>query len=496
MVDKPIVYISNYNRGAISRAEFTRASSDRMSFFHIRPNANLEEICQQLQSVPISLHISSTVKKANGETLLICHGRASPGQMVQALAGYGEKLELPNLRNGSFDPWVWRGITSFVGQSLQIASSLAGKGTASDRAALMGFASLNLLANLSNIIFGAQEKSDPHHLKRLKRDFNQHLAPYIGDISELPDPDDDRLNQRTSFKEHKTRGKQAYEFMEKYSVSFGEIGLRLVGATSLAFPFPRVARAFKALNKGSSLNEVFKLAKNENPVTFQAGLTTLAGKFVSLTSKEPDPYNPKPHTAIDTFREKISFPASSVIEGAAAAYMMNDRFKNQKIAHPFKKGQEMADYYGGMGNAVFVGGYGIRFMAPYGTREVNIPELFAHITDGLAKVPHEQLPHLLAETAMRLKEHFGNNVPHGMQGEPFEVSNIYAHLADELEKTHHITLDHPDQFVHDPSHTQSQIEVAHTTHPDHTERPDHHQVTVAVHEQVAVPAEGLVNVTV
>jgi hypothetical protein len=212
-------------------------------------------------------------------------------------------------------------------------------------------------------------------------------------------------------------------------VTGGEIGLRFLGATSLSFPAPKLVNAVKEIRGGRPVGEALKDTKNTNPVTYKVGLITLAGKVTSLFSKEPDPFNPKPHTWVDDVREKITFPLSSVIEGVGAAWMAYDRFAKQKI-NLF--GKQRPDYFGGVGNLVFVGGYVIRFFAPYGSREVDMKELTAHISDSLAKMPRERLPQLIAETATDLKKHF--------KDKQLGVSDYYAMIAADLKQYNHIDI--------------------------------------------------------
>ena len=324
-------------------------------------------------------------------------------------------------------------MTSIIGQGLQIFSSRKTIGvTASERSAILLFAVPNLIANGINMAFGGQEKNDPHQLRQLKNEVNAKLAPYV-EANALPDSNDTALSHRPA--KHETLGQSSSRLLKKYSVSFGEIGLRTIASVNLAFPmlhWKQAAQSFIAADTlGTRFKNLYTTAKCDNKETFLVGLTMLTGKFVSFLSKEPDPYNPKPASALDSFREKVTFRLSSVIEGGAATYMAYDRFKNKKIEIGGKK---MPDYYGGVGNIVFVGGYGVRLFAPYGTREVNMPELYAHIGDALAKVPDAQRPALLVQTASDLYEHF-KFLPEN-KNHTYSLSSIYAALEKELVQYH------------------------------------------------------------
>ncbi len=423
-----VEYNNSKESARIRSVEF--ASIEDRQFAFVRLSASVEEevVRQMLAMPPASLSVLSSTHDEHGDRLLVCHGDSTPEQIVTQLRSSGEILELPDPVKAGFNPWLWRGITSIVGQSLQVASGLSGKGTAADRYSLIGFGTLNLMANASNIIFGAQEKNDPYQLRMLKKQVNESLRPHVSADTTLPDIDGNPLEGRE--KEKQSFGQKTYDLMQQYSVSFGEIGLRTLGATQLSFPFTNYKQAARTLRNTGSIAETVKVAKNTNPVTFAAGLMTLLGKFTSMVATEPDPYNPKPSGAVGTFREKIAFPLSSVIEGAGAAYMTHDRFANQKMT---LGGKTMPDYLGGVGNAVFVGGYGIRLAAPYGSREVDMPQLYAHISEGLTRLPGEARAKALAEAAVQLKRHFSDK--------PLTVSEIYAAIAEDLQKNHHIRIE-------------------------------------------------------
>lgn len=93
----------------------------------------------------------------------------------------------------------------------------------------------------------------------------------------------------------------------------------------------------------------------------------------------------------------------------------------------------MRDYPGAIGNAVFVGGYGIRLAAPYGARQVQIPELAAHMADSLATLPPEKIPGQLAEMSRHLARHFEGN-------QNVSLAQIYTQTTKELARQHHIHL--------------------------------------------------------
>lgn len=429
LVSGMAVFINSRKDSPLRSVEFAPSGQGNISFIHVADPAQGETVRQLLTSKDVGQEITAETE-LNGKPVLMTRGGKTQVELLAALGAQGESLKAKAAPKKKFNPWAWRGITSIVGQSLQLVSGFKSSNNPADRAAIIGFASTNLVANGTNIIFGAQQKDDPHQLRVLKQEFNKRFEKFLPSGERLPSPYEDRLSKRP--KERQSAGEKASNVIRQYSVTGGEIGLRFLGATSLAFPAPKVWNAIKDIRGGKPTGEALLGSKNTNPVTYNVGLITLAGKVTSLFSKETDPFNPKKHTVLDTIREKVTFPLSSVIEGAAAAWMAYDRFAKQKV---MLFGKERPDYFGGVGNLVFVGGYVIRFFAPYGSREVNMPELTAHISDSLAKMPREQLPQLVMESAKDLKQHFKNK--------PLEVSDFYTMIAVDLKKYNHIDLSAP-----------------------------------------------------
>jgi hypothetical protein len=128
------------------------------------------------------------------------------------------------------------------------------------------------------------------------------------------------------------------------------------------------------------------------------------GKTIGLFSKVPDPYNPKPHTMLDTIREKVLFRLSTIIETGAASTLAYGGFKKD-----LKTGKR--DFIGGLGGTVLAGGLTTRFFADFGTRVLDREELRAHLTDCLARIPANKLSQAVADTAAVLHERYGNKSP-------------------------------------------------------------------------------------
>lgn len=420
----PAIYLNAAPGAVIHSAEFTSEGARQFTMLTLEKGNDASQVKTWMQSAPLSQRLISETS-TGGQTLLVFQGAQSPQQILGGLAQHGQQLAAPPEKPKPFNPWAWRGYTSILGQSLQIASSMKSQGNIGDRVAVFGFASLNLTANIINVLFGAQEKNDPHQQRYLQRQISADLAQYTGGAA----PDPENVKPTHLAEKPKTSGEQLHDLLTKYSVTFGEIGLRTIGSMSLVFPVTQLGKAFKTFRQ-EGLSEAFKVAKNPNKATLMYGILMLTGKFTSFTAKEPDPYNPKPQSALDVFREKYAFKLSSVIEGSGAVWSANDRFRNQKIKN--KAGNLVPDAYGGWGNVIFVGGYGVRLFAPYGTRNVNMPTLYAYVSDSLAKVPQDKLPTLLAETASKLQQHF--NDP------KLTAATIYGEIANDLQRHHHISV--------------------------------------------------------
>ncbi len=431
------VYVSQKPNAPVELAEFSQQDGQQFALLHLRSGAGSEGLRHSLINGQSPVSVLSDRQLENGDHVLMCRGDCAEQDVLNLLEQSGASMAPQAEEKQGFNPWKWRGLASIVGQSLQLlAAYFAPKSEKGNASTLYTFAGLNLAANFCNIIFGAQHKHDKHQLAFLKNQINEGVAPYVIDKTNLPDvahnPLDDREKVPESF------GEQVYHTLQKYSVTIGEIGFRVLGTVSLVFPFAKAGEVINTYRQ-DGFGEAFQTALNKNPdgtlaANFYVGLGMLAGKGISFFAKEPDPYNPKPQNAFDRFREKHAFHASSVIEGLSTAGMMVNQLQTKHIT--FNKETETPlyrDYMGALGNLVFIGGYGIRLAAPYGSLEVNMQELYAHVSDALAQVPREQLPDVLADTVMGLKAHFHDK-------KDITTADIYAGIASDLEKHHQITL--------------------------------------------------------
>jgi hypothetical protein len=425
-------------------AEIKKSNGIDFGTFVTNKNHGLEDLQQLAAAANVKLNVISTSKSNDGGNVIVVKSDDCLSKIVDEMNKNGSTLSEP-VEEKHFNPWKWRAISSIVGQGLQISSSVFAKNSSPDTAAIMGFGALNLAANFSNLAFGGQHNPDEHQLTFLKYQIRHGFEKIAENPSELPKVEENQLVTRINEIPNKSLIDKAYETAQHYSVSCGEIGLRLAGATSLAFPYTNLPKAASLLVQGKPV-EAFNAAKNSNDVTFQAGIATIAGKFISLAAKAKDDYSPESKTMVDVFREDIAFKASSVIEGVAASYMTLNRLniipnrENGELAvnedgSPKKNALKFADndYIGALGNAIFVGGYGIRFAAPYGSLDVDMPHLYAFVSDCLAQVPPEKIPDALMATSANLKQHFAEN--HNIS-----FTDIYASISEDLFNHHGIDV--------------------------------------------------------
>jgi hypothetical protein len=417
-------YRSQAEQGAVRTVAFDERGKDRRCFITLSDAAAAQSVVRALGD---GHRLLSTTPTSQG-TVLIFSLTAPAAETLARLEKDGQTFA-PSVPKKKFNLWAVRGLCSIVGQSGQLLSGYlvydhakrfepdAGKlaRVKADSISIVGFAVLNLCANVINILFGAQEKNDPNHLNYLKQEFHTRLAGTYGDAA------NQALNAAAELAPPSPPRSGVRQFLDKYSVSFGEIFLRTLGSISLAFPVVQFKAGWKAFRTQGG-RAGFEALKNKNQATFVYGLLMLLGKVTSFFASEPDPYNPAPMTAWRGFREKVAFKLSSVWEGAGAAWSTYDRFKNQKI---YIGAKEWRDLPGAAGNAVFVGGYGIRYAAPYGTREVDMPALYQHLGAAIAHLPMESRAEAIASNAHWLAEHFAEK-----EDDKFRLPMIYRGLEE------------------------------------------------------------------
>lgn len=442
----------------IATVEFSPVQQGNFSFFHLRQTGAQDDVKRWLTENLGQQIVAET--KLHNEQILVVRGGLTQDEILQRLGSRGENFTHPD-KERAINAWKWRGNLSMVGQFLQLASSVLtlkpkqntpassfkisdydkGKGIDVPTAT---FALSNIAANTTNIAFGAEKSRDPHHLRYMKEEFNKRLLKFLPENQAAPSINENRAPLRDD-KRHvpKTTGERTHDFMSRHSVSFGEIGLRYFGAINLAFPFRKWKAGAQELMAGDPKKALKTAYNSEDKFTARAGVAYILGKAIALFSKVPDPYNPKPHTWVDTVREKVTFRLSTATEFVAACIIAADRFTKRRIKMPDWKilpqklrGSVQRDYVGGVGGALFAAAFIIRFFAKFGVKEMNMDDLNAHITEGLSRVPRDKLPQALADTAAFIEAHFDKEHKDKAQG----FGYIFTHLANDLYRYHNIAL--------------------------------------------------------
>lgn len=418
------VYKTKNADAALSAVEFTPVSDGNFSFFTAK---NPEQI-KRLRELVTSPELGQTI---SGESIvgkrriLITHGHKSKEELIKALEAKGTELELRQEHTPT-DPWRIISMLAVPGQLLQLASSVMRKNGKLDWGSFI-FASSNLAGHAITWTYGAQKSEDTNRLDYVKTKLNNRLSDFVAEGDELPSIHDLRKAQYMDETKPGTTEK-VDRFLQRNSVYVGEIFCRYLGTVALAFPPDKWN---KALQSGS-FSEAYKSAKNPYTLTHYAGLASLAGKTTSLMAKVEDPYDTKPKSAFDSFREKAAFRTASWIEAGAFATMTYDSLTNPQRRIRLR-GKESPDYVGALGSALFTTRYIVRNWAKFGEKNIDMDEVFAHATDCLAKMPPDQLPKLVADTAADLTSHF--------KDKQLDYGQVYMRLMVDLYRNHHIALD-------------------------------------------------------
>lgn len=459
-----------------------RRSREALTYFTLSDPARRDEAVALLRrALPHQTHVGTT--EVAGKAVIITRGREAPADLLRQLNGAGQDF-IKQAPEKKFDAWKWRGNLSNFGQGFQLLSAALKKEKGFDHSVL-GFAVFNLAANMMNLVFGGERKPDINRLHHLKSEFNAQITPYLASDAPLPDPGE-TLTKGRQQKKSEALGSSIYGFLKRNSVVFGEIGLRYIGAFNLAFPIAQWVgkgrQAFAAAEgpMGTRLKAGFSAAgknfHNKESLVFYSGIAYLVGKTIALGSKVPDPYDSKPHGVIDSFRERGMFKLSTVIETIAAATLTVNGLKPGKVSASNPDGARLhtrnrtywlpdamkhekfitRDWFGAAGGALFTAGLAIRFTAPFGTREVNLKELNAHIAAGLAQVPAQKRPQLLADSALAVTAQFPD--------QHLEFGSVYTALVTELERYHHIAILKPEPSLRLATRVEPGNDEPHSAH--------------------------------
>ena len=484
------------DKSALASIEFSPVADGNFTFVHIRQGQDTENYKQWLASPEVGQKVIAETTVGN-EKVIVTHGENTKEQIMDVLTGKGEDLKLA-IPEKKFNAWKWRGILSMTGHPMQLASAFMlvesfdnkkhGKLPTHKIITADGkkyvrkpfdtakgvFAVSNLAANLINITYGAQRSPDEHRMDDVKNKLNDELGESIVNYSELFPAKDKRSELRKEPEAPKNFGDKCSDFMKANSVSLGEIGLRYFGGVSLVFPMKleNWKGGLKEYAKGN-FTAGFKKMRNPDKFIFNAGAFWLAGKTLAFFAKTPDPYNPD-RTALDKFREDYLFKISTATEAIGSTTMAYDAYAKRKITYG---GKVSTDYLGSVGGMLFTTAFVMRLSAPYGVKDLNMDEVYAHATDTLAKTPPDRLPQLMADTAAYLTEH--------LKDKDVQFGNVYNQLMGDLYKYHHIALDNLG--------TEPQERVAANKCAPFTDQHKHDQaanpVSAALAQRKATPSE-------
>ncbi len=431
-------YTNAWQDATLISIEFAPALDGSFAFFHIKNTADKEKIKQELSSAGTGLNIIAETEQDN-HPVLIAKTAKTEGEIVSLLSARGNSFALLAQKK-TFEPWKWRGALGIVGQGFDIFSvylaTQKGTRTKADNAAYFLFAVFNVGASLINMAFGAKRIPDEHRMRFLKTQINDAVTPYISEGANLPSPDDNMTSKLDGPAKPKTGWPKLKEYIRSHSV-YIDMGLRYFGNMNLILPVTRLTQ------KG------WRNKLNDNPYTRAAGISLMAGKTITAFSKVPDPYNPEPSGAFDKIREKVTFRLGNSLESLSAVFMGYNSFVGKKDTNGVRKNNPAS----GIANILFMFGYGARFIAPFGIRETNIPELEAHVSECLAQVPPDKLPQLVADISASLKNDLKDN--------PVEFGQIYTQILTNLNKYHGISLpilqEHEQQEPHGTQEKQTQF---------------------------------------
>lgn len=419
-------YVNRNPTAVIQAVSFAPVANGNYAFITLADQARADAVRQQLAAPNLGQRLLAETQ-VDGKTVLVTMGDKPVDSVLLALKAQGDALRVAP-QTHRVDPWVIRSMLGIGGQALQLASSFmrpAKKNVRFSDPSISVFASANLAANAINLVYKAQTLDDPHRLRYLKEQVNGMLAPELDAGQQSVDVNDDRQKERGD-PQRKPIHSSFNGFMQRYSVNIGELGLRYLGAFGLVAPVD---------NWRSSLKNRTLPPLEKSPFRRAAGLGSLAGKSVALLSTVPDPYNPRETSSWQHFRSDMSFKLGGAVEAGAFAALAYDCIartgpgKAQPDRGIMLNGVHRRDWLGGIGASMFVVGYITRIFAKYGTRHVDMPELYAHTSDMLAKLPADKLPQALADTAARLTEY--------LKDEPsVDYATIYAGLVGDLGKFH------------------------------------------------------------
>ena len=419
--------------------EFSTVKDGNMAFVYVDRPAQKDAVRTWLKDTVGQEIIAESA--VDGHPVIITRGDKTQADIMKLLAERGETLQ-PHVEKKPLDLWKLRSIASVAGQSLQIFSGMRrgnmenGVWVPRKDQSLLIFAGLNMTANIMGYVLGAQKVPDTNHLQYLKDQLGRQMEPAVEDGQHLPDIQHPRLPKREGPPPHKTAGENFKAFLQRNSVTIGEIGMRYVAAIGLLFPMFKNEHhigwgGIWELSKKGEFKEAWAKGVNRLPLFRYAAIGYVAGKFIALFTKVKDPYEHKEHTWVDTMREDVLFKLGSIIEATSGAVISYNGFKNGQIKG--FDGKPMRDYAGGFGGAIFATGYMIRLGAKFGEKQFNMKELQAYLGDSFARIKPEELPQVMADSVAATKNHFKDK-------SKLTFGDMYTQVLTDMYKHHKVTL--------------------------------------------------------
>jgi len=412
---------------ALTAVEFTPVAEGNFSFFAAKSPEQKDVVKKWLVSELKQTIIAETIVK--DKPVFVTRGDKTKDEVIGLLNAHGDTLAL-QLTQKPTDTWKVVTMLAVPGQGMQLASSMMRPNRKVDWG-LFAFASSNLLGHAISWMYGSQKSDDTNRLHFVKQEVNRNLAPHLPPGQTLPEVNDDRSSLRDEPLQPSSRSVRVNAFLRENSVKVGELCLRYFGAFALAFPTNNWGAALRKLKSGA-FKEAYLAGRNSATAIHYTGMGSLTGKTIAMFAKVPDPYDDStPHSALDTFREKYAFRLGGWIEAAAFSAMTWDALKNpeNKIVY---RGKEYQNYLSATGAGLFTTRYAVRHWAKYGEKEMDMNEMYAHVTDALAKMPADKLAQLTADTAADITNHF--------KDKHLNYSDVYSRLMDDLYRDHHIAL--------------------------------------------------------
>ncbi|NBO18026.1 MAG: hypothetical protein EBV03_02150 [Proteobacteria bacterium] len=428
------VYDIINDKTTLETVEFIPVSEGNVAFFTAPSAAARADLLRLIKSTGLGQQITDEAV-VHGKPVIITSGPATQGLLMEALKAHGLSIA-PHQPADKNHTWKIISMLAVPGQFLQLASSVMRKDKKLDWG-MLAFASSNLVGHAITWNYGAQSYEDKNRLTFLKGEINKELSPHLPQGERLPAVSDSRKELRHDHHAPTTLGQRMDSFLEANSIYVGEIACRYMGALALAFPPDR----WRKITTSGGVIGAYNTARNPSAFAHSAGIASLSGKTLSLMAKAEDPYQTKPHTALDTFREKIAFQAGGWIEAGAFGTLTYDALcnPNRRIVI---RGKEYRDYVGALGSALFTARYVMRHWAKFGERRIDMDEVYAHATDSLAKMPQGRIAELVNHTATALTEHF--------KDENLTYGEVYTRLKSDLYTYHHIVVPESSQKTSAP----------------------------------------------